>query len=159
MKYPRPSWEPVLVESPDKIAERLCDYTDRQRAFVVFKYGTAVFSDGVVQRSDADYRTTLLAAVQQTADFKVVPMKDGNLLVRFAGPVTGLVFIEFLTSHDAEIRAGVDLGGLLPGERVFAPDQNLSLIQHFYAGVYARAKLYRDVAEMTISKAFSPTST
>ena len=98
MSHPRPGWKPECVEPIDLVVERMSEYTDRQRAFVTFSFGTVVFSDSQTARPDLDYETTLRAAVKQHPDFNVIPMNDGNLLVRFAGPVCGLVLREFFIS-------------------------------------------------------------
>lgn len=156
MNYPRPSWRPDAVENTGTVADRLLEYTDRRRAFAVFRFGTAVFSDSSLPRIDEDYERTLSAVVQQSPDFKVVPMKDGNLLVRFAGPVTGLVLRDFFAIYHSEIRQCVERGGLLSGEQLLTPGQHQEVEDHYYAGLYARAKLYRDVEEMQIEYRFVP---
>lgn len=156
MDWPRPNWRPDVVEDLETTVERMSEYTDQKRAFVVFQFGTVVFSDSAFARIDSDYVTTLKAVVQQTPDFNVISMNDGNLLVRFAGPVSGLVLAEFYGAHENEIRAGVVTGGLLPGEQLVAPSESNVPEEHYYAGLYARAKMFRDVESCEIAKRYVP---
>ena len=134
----------------------MSEYTDRQRAFVTFSFGTVVFSDSQTARPDLDYETTLRAAVKQHPDFNVIPMNDGNLLVRFAGPVCGLVLREFFITHVAEIRRGVHNGGLLQGEQLMTTDGSDASEEQYYGGLYARAKLYCDVEASEIVHRYVP---
>lgn len=157
MDLPQPTWEPVDVESVSEIVERMRVYTDEKRAFVAYKFGTVVFSDSSSARSDVDYETTLMSVVHQPPDFKVMPMEDGNLLVRFAGPVSGLVLAKHYADRLDEIRSNVVSGGLLPGEQLVTPTEIKADKDHYFAGVYARAKLYRDTASRQIVERFVPT--
>jgi len=156
MPFPRPTWKPESVEPIELVVERMSEYTDRQRAFVTFSFGTAVFSSSPTLRPDLDYEATLRAVVNQHPDFNVMPMNDGNLLVRFTGPVYGLVLRDFLIAHDAEIRSAVETGGLLPGERLLTTNQSDASDEHYYAGLYARAKLYSDVEACAIAHRYAP---
>ena len=154
--FPKPEWIPVIVEDINIIAERLRSYTGGSRAFVVYEYGTTVFSDTSLARNDEDYNTTLDFVTQQAPDFKVIPMNDGNFLVRFARTVSGLVLRDFYLEHVDGIRSSVEKKGLLPGERLLTTSGDTINIEHYHAGVYARAKLYQDVAERNIKIRFIP---
>jgi len=153
---PKPTWQPELVDDVPTIASCVRGYTNGQRAFVVYELGTIVFSDSPRSRSDSDYNATLTAVVTRPPDFKVMRMEDGNLLVRFAGLVTGLVLADFYTEHEETIRRGVDSGGLLPGEQLMT-EATLEIPEsHYYAGLFARAKLYLDAAREQIVERFTP---
>ena len=156
MKSPEPIWKPSTVEAVEMVAAKMLEYTDRKRAFVVFSFGTVVFSDTRFARSDIDYCQTLLSAVQRPPDFRVILMNDRNLLVRFAGPVSGIVLNEFYLANKMAITSGVESGGLLPGETLVAPAETSVLLDHYIAGLYARAKLYSDVGTNRIASRIEP---
>lgn len=153
---PKPSWTPSLVEDLGAIEELAAVYSSGQRAFVVYSAGTVVFSDTVQPRDDDDYNATLEEVVNHPPDFKVMPMQDGNYLVRFAGPVAGIVIAEFFQQHEETILAGINDGGLLPGEQLVAPDGSQTSREHYLVGLYARAKLYLDANSATITGRFVP---
>lgn len=149
-------WQPSSVENPAVIAEVATSYTDGSRAFVVYKSGTIVFSDTASARSDGDYDVTLLEAVNGKPDFNVREMEDGNFLVRFKGPVTGIVLKSFYDAHRDVIRIGVDAGALLPGEEVRSDTEKQISLEHYYIGLYARSKLFVDAESTKICKRFVP---
>ena len=154
--FPKPEWIPTQVEELRDIEARICEYTSRKRAFVIYRSGTIVFSDTFRPRDDEDYSTTLEAVVIQPPDFTVMPMQDGNYLVRFVGPVTGVVLSRFFESHKDSIQASLATGGLLPGEQLRPADGQEIQQDHYYVGLYARAKLYADVVSPIIARRFSP---
>jgi len=152
------AWQPDVIENPATIAELGARYTGRSRAFVVYEFGTLVFSDTNVPRSIEEYDATLLAAVVSPPSFTVQDMQLGNFLVRFKGPVTGLVLGDFYRSHNTEIRNGIDTGGLILGEKVQVDTQSPVPEEHYYIGLYARSKLFADARNLKISEHFSPKS-
>lgn len=149
-------WQPTSVEDPVRIAEAAAFYTGRSRAFVIYKSGTIVFSDTGCARPDGDYNATLLDAVNGAPNFNVREMQDGNLLVRFKGPVTGLVLGSFYDAHREAIRIGVDAGALLPNEEVRSSTEAQLPKKHYYVGMYARCKLFLDVSSLEICERFTP---
>ena len=156
MDLPQPAWKPDIVENVSSIVECMRTYTDEKRAFVAFKYGTIVFSNLSAPRPDSDYKATLMAVAHQSPDFKVIPMEDKNLLVRFTGPVSGLVLVDHYLANSSNIQRGVIDGGLLPGEQLITPSELAAPEDHYYAGLYARAKLYQDINSCQIVERFIP---
>lgn len=153
---PMPAWKPELVEDTALVARKMREYTNDGRAFVVYQCGTVVFSDTAANHPDQDYEATLVAVAHQAADFNVMPMQDGNYLVRFAGPVCGLVVGDFYAAHAKEIKEKIESGGLLSGEQVMDAGEATAPVDHYYIGLFARAKLYRDVGEKIIAIRFDP---
>lgn len=151
---PMPAWKPEHVEDVELVAQKMREYTNGSRAFVVYQCGTAVFSDTGSERPDQDYEATLVEVARQAPDFRVMPMQDGNYLVRFAGPVCGVVIGDFYAKHANEIREKIESGGLLSGEQVMGVEEALAPEEHYYIGLFARAKLYRDVSERVIAVRF-----
>jgi hypothetical protein len=115
-----------------------------------------VFSDTDKARLDEEYVATLRAAVSVQPDFKVLDMNDGNFLVRFAGPVSGLVLRDFYDRNKAAIEKAIVEGGLLPGETVLPGEDRALPAAHYYAGLYARVKLFCDVDDPQICVRFIP---
>lgn len=148
-------WKPLVTEDTKAVAEAAALYTGHTRAFVVYETGTIVFSDTDGARPDGDYEATLLAVVRETPNFTVQTMQQGNFLVRFKGPVTGLVLGDFFRRHGDAIRDDVDRGALFPGEEVRGGTDQVSQ-EHYYVGLYARAKLYADASRPVIRERFVP---
>lgn len=148
------AWKPSEFESPNEIVERFCSYTDRKRAFVVFSHGTVVFSDAEAARSDTDYVATLVQVTEDPPDFTVVPTKDSNFLIRFRGPVCGYVSRDFFCRHASAIRHELDVGGIFPCETLKLVHESSDAEEHYYVGLFARAKLFADVGSPFIAERF-----
>ena len=148
-------WRPAEIESPAMVAALAEKYTSAARAFVVYAHGTIVYSDSGAPRDDVAYHATLLEAVRDRPNFTVQEMKDGNFLVRFKGPVTGIVLAAFYEARRHEIRSSVEGGGLLDGERVVAGTDAPIPSEHYYIGLYCRAKLFADASEPRIEERFA----
>jgi hypothetical protein len=158
MAIPRPTWSPRDVEGVADIANCMKTYTNESRAFVIYSYGTTVVAESAMLHEDDAFHRTLQAAVTGSPDFRVMAMNDGNFLVRFAGPVCGLVLADHYKMHQSDIMANAASGGLLPGELFLTP-QHLPIPEsHYYVGLYARAKLYADVDALEIALRFTPGS-
>lgn len=145
-----------IFEPPSLICKLAKTYTGEARAFVVYKTGTIVFSDSALARSDDDYGATLLDVMSGPQNFTVQQMVQRNFLVRFKGPVTGMVLNAFYEENQESIRRAIDEGGLLPGEEVRLNTDASVPENHYYVGLYARAKLYADVQRMEICERFRP---
>lgn len=156
-KRPMPRWEPDETEDAAAVADRLKDYTNASRSFVVYKYGTGVISDSRYPRSDADCAATLTSAVDSSPDFVVVPISDGNFITRFRNTVCGIVLRDHYERHRSEIEVLASTQGLLPGESLVAPANDAVGKEHYYVGIYARAKLYRDARAPSIVHRFVST--
>lgn len=150
------SWQPTVTESAEEVRKLAANYTNGRRAFVVFRSGTVVYSDSERHREDADYIATLEAVIVQSPDFKVVPLQDGNLLVRFTGPVTGIVVASFYAANSDSIAKGIVEGGFLPGESIIAGESSEPSEQQYRAGLYARAKMYADAVHPEIAARHCP---
>ena|SRR5258708_3375257 len=152
----QPTWRPAEVESPLLISALAASYTSRTRALVVYKYGTVVFSDTASARSDEDYGSTLLNVTKSAPDFTVREMDDGNYLVRFKGPVASIVIAQFYFDRMVEFRNSVISGGFLPGESVIAGSDTSMPDNHYFIGLYARAKFFADAESLEIVERFIP---
>src|SRR6185369_12059035 len=91
MNYPTPAWRPIRVEVPEWFVDRMAHYTDRRKGFLVYEHGTAVLDDSLSGADIIRCNASLLEVVTHHPDFTVMPMRDGNFVVRFRGPVYGLV--------------------------------------------------------------------
>jgi hypothetical protein len=156
MCYPRPRWKPRIVEDVGAIAACCAEYTDLCRAFVVFKWGTAVFSLSRNERPDSEYKEILSLVVRTSPDFAVALMKDGNFDVSFVGPVSGVVLRKVLDTNSREIFEDASKEGLLPGERLILGTPGGITTEKYCVGLYARARLYQDAEESEIVMRFVP---
>jgi hypothetical protein len=154
MIYPRPSWTPRIDEDLGEIADRCAEYTDRCKAFAVFKWGTAIYSLSRTERSDAEYKQILALVVRTSPDFAVSHMKDRNFLVSFVGPVSGVVLRKTLDTHTAEIFENAPRGGILPDEHLVPTAYTTH--EKFCVGLYARARLYQDAEDQELVVRFVP---
>lgn len=94
--------------------------------------------------------------MHNSPDFNVVPMRDQNFVVRFRGPVSGIVLNPFFTTHVDDFRAELLGNGTIQGE-YFAGDRNNNMDEStLLVGLYARAKMYRDVSDLIIARRFVP---
>jgi hypothetical protein len=153
---PRPQWRPSNVESPSLIARAASSYTNSTRAFVVYGFGTVVFSDTNKERLDIEYDNTLKMAITMQPDFSVLEMSDHNYLIRFSGPVSGVVLKNFYESNKIIINDGVAAGGLSPGEKILPGDSRSMSDIYYSVGLYARVKLYCDADDPQIFFRFVP---
>jgi hypothetical protein len=150
IECPCPIWVPDRVEDIKIIYDRLAFYTNNKKHFVVYEYGTGVYPKKA-ECDPIECDSILMSVVMNPPNFKVTPMKDGNFLVGFKGPVYGVVLGDFYQEYKDLIINNVLSGGLLPGEKLLKPESDFSIPEdHYYIGLYARAKLYAD-AESHIS--------
>lgn len=144
IECPCPTWVPDKVENINTIYDRLAFYTNHKKHFVVYEHGTGVYP-GKAGSDPIECDSILMSVVMNPPNFKVSPMKDGNFLVGFKGPVYGVVLGDFYHENKNIIINNVSSGGLLPGEKLLKPESDAPIpVDHYYIGLYARAKLYAD---------------
>lgn len=156
MSYPRLTWRPTRTESREWFVDRMSHYTNRLKAFLLYRHGTVVYDGGPNGPSPAVCDAALADVVTHSPDFSVMPMLDGNFLVRFRGPVFGLVSGAFAKENMARISAEATSRGLLPGEAILQPDAALVKAGHHVIGLYARASLYLDAESPIVVAKFVP---
>ena len=152
MDYPRPSWRPDVDINIDVVASKVTFFTNNQKPFVVYKNGTCVFPSIIDEKVDSHCYEFLKAVVSQSPDFEVSEMEDGNYLVSFTGPVYSLVLNDEFDKQKEHIVKSLNQGGLLPGEKILSGDGKQKPVEHYYIGLFARARLYADVADNKIAK-------
>jgi hypothetical protein len=155
MRYPRPSWRPIRREGPDWFVDRMAHYTDRQKGFLVYQHGTAVFDDSLSEPDVAACNTALLDVVTHHPDFSIMPMRDGNFLVSFRGPVFGLVDGEFVEQSQQQLLSDAMKHGMFPGEALLPPSADAVKAGHHAIGLYARANLYLDAESQVVVGRFT----
>jgi hypothetical protein len=75
-KYPAPTWRGITrTEAPAWFVDRMAHYTDRQKGFVIYKHGTAVFDDSFPEPDIVKCNAALLDVVTHMPDFSVRPMR------------------------------------------------------------------------------------
>jgi hypothetical protein len=150
MDYPRITWKPDIDVGVGAIASKIAFFTGNQKPFVVYKNGTCIFPSIVDENCDEHCNEFLKAVVFQRPDFEVSKMEDGSYLVSFAGPVYALVLNDEYEKNRDYIVASINQGGLLPGEKILSGNSKDAPVDHYYIGLFARARLYADVAESCI---------
>jgi len=147
MDYPKPTWRPDVDIDIDVIASKITFFTNNQKPFVVYANGTCVFPSVIDEGVDEHCYEFLEAVVFQFPNFEVSEMDDGNYLVSFTGPVYSLVLNEEFDKQKVYIVKSINEGGLLPGEKILSGDDEKKPAEHYYIGLFARARLYADVAD------------
>ena len=122
----------------------MAHYTDRRKGFLVYEHGTAVFDDSPSGPDIITCNASLLEVVTHHPDFSVMPMRDGNFIVRFRGPVYGLVDGVFARQNPQQLMSEALKLGLLPSEALLQSNDEAIKAGHHAIGLYARASLYLD---------------
>jgi len=155
MNYPTPVWRPVRTEAPDWFVDRMVDYTERQKSFLVYNHGTAVFDDSPLGPDIVRCNALLLEVVTHAPHFSVMPMRDGNFLVSFRGTVYGLVDGVFAKQNQKQLMSDALEFGLLPSEALLQSNDEAINAGHHVIGLYARANLYMDAESQVVAGRFT----
>jgi len=155
-KYPAPTWRGITrTEAPAWFVDRMAHYTDRQKGFVIYKHGTAVFDDSFPEPDIVKCNAALLDVVTHMPDFSVRPMRDGNFVVNFRGPVYGLVDGAFFEESKRQLSMDAMKHGFFPTEVLLRPSDDNGEAGHHVIGLYARAHLYLDVESPVVVGRFT----
>ncbi|TKB67070.1 MAG: hypothetical protein E8D47_04550 [Nitrospira sp.] len=102
---PVPKWRPSIRQPLDRVVERVAHYTDQQRDFVVFEYGTCVLvQDGLSEEEAAAQAKDLLSKIFNFhPDMNPGHMKDGNITVQYNEPALNVVLEDIVQLNWAEI--------------------------------------------------------
>jgi hypothetical protein len=155
MNYPTPVWRPIRAEVPDWFVDRMAHYTNQRKGFLVYEHGTAVFDDSPSGPDIIRCNASLLEVVTHSPDFSVRPMRDGNFLVSFRGPVYGLVDGVFAKQNRQQLMSDALKLGLLPSEALLQSNDEAIKAGHHAIGLYARANLYLDAKSQVVAGRFT----
>lgn len=102
---PVPDWRPDIPQPIERIVERMRFYTNNQCDIAVFKHGTCVLLPNGLSNQEAEVvaKDVLSKIYNAHPDMNPVPMKDGNVLVRYNHPAANLVLDSVSGEHWAEI--------------------------------------------------------
>jgi hypothetical protein len=102
---PVPKWRPTIRQPLDRVIERVAHYTNRQKDFAVFEYGTCVLvQDGLPEADAAVQAKEILSKIfNYHPDMNPVPMKDGNITVQYNHPALNVVLEDIVQLNWAEI--------------------------------------------------------
>ncbi|WP_431204350.1 hypothetical protein ACQ86E_04315 [Bradyrhizobium betae] len=134
----------------------MAHYTDRQKSFLVYEHGTAVFDNDSSEPDIAKCNAALLDVVTHAPDVSVRPMRDGNFVVDFKGAVYGLVDGAFFKQNRQQLSLDAKKFGLFPTERLLAPNEDSVKAGEHVIGLYARANLFLDVEYPVVVGRFTP---
>jgi hypothetical protein len=102
---PVPKWRPSIRQPLDRAIERVAHYTNRQRDFAVFEYGTCVLvENGLSEALAVQQATDLLSKIFNFhPDMNPVRMKDGNITVQYNQPALNVVLEDVAQANWADI--------------------------------------------------------
>lgn len=151
-------WQPDQdeVESISDIVTLTRNYSSNSLAFVVFKTGTVVASDTDVHRPDDHYYAILSHVMSRSPDFNVRIMNDKNFTVHFEGSVAGIVLNDHYKKTRNKIVENLESNGLMAGEKITYDGSGMMPSDRSFIGLYARAKLFKDVLNPEIVERCNP---
>lgn len=102
---PVPDWQPSIVQSLDRIADRIRYYTNGSRDFALFQHGTCVILENDLSDEKAERfaQEVLHRVFHAHPDMNPLNMNDGNILVRYNHPAVNVVLSEVVEEHWSEI--------------------------------------------------------
>jgi hypothetical protein len=102
---PVPDWKPSIRQPIDRIVERMLHYTDGKRDLAVFQNGTCVVLPAGLNDAEAEAfaKESLSKIFNYHPDMNPMPMKDGNILVRYNHPAVNVVLNDLAMEHWSEI--------------------------------------------------------
>jgi hypothetical protein len=102
---PVPDWKPSIRQPIDRIVERMLHYTDGKRDLAVFQNGTCVVLPAGLNDAEAEVfaKESLSKIFNYHPDMNPMPMKDGNILVRYNHPAVNVVLNDLAMEHWSEI--------------------------------------------------------
>jgi len=102
---PVPKWRPTIRQPLDRVIERVAHYTNRQKDFAVFEYGTCVLvQSGLPEEEAAAQAKDILSKIfNHHPDMNPVRMKDGNITVQYNHPALNVVLEDIVQLNWAEI--------------------------------------------------------
>ncbi len=102
---PMPKWRPSIRQPLDRVVERVAHYTNRQKDFAVFEYGTCVLVENGLSEKQAVAQAmdVLFKIFNYHPDMNPVSMKDGNITVQYNHPALNVVLEDVVQLNWAEI--------------------------------------------------------
>ncbi|MCD0505060.1 hypothetical protein [Bordetella petrii] len=149
MTCPKPQWHPDIIPSKAWTVAQLQKCL-RGQPYTLFKHGTCVVWPPGVSLTKEQSRQALQAVVQGSPDFKVRKHAEGDLLVTFRGGVGAIVSGKLLQDNFPILKAEAMSKGFLPGEALRLQEDGQADDMDIIAGLYARARLYRDAGDPVI---------
>jgi hypothetical protein len=102
---PVPDWKPSVQLPLERIAERICFYTNRARDFAIFSNGTVSILPSGLNDVEAEQHAlkALHSVFHAHPDFNPRNMKDGNILVQYSHDVASVVLADVVEQNWDEI--------------------------------------------------------
>lgn len=150
---PIPDWQPTITQPIEQIIERLQFYTDNQRDLAVFSNSTCVLlPDGLSDTEAEAFAKEILSKIFNAhPDVNPLPMKDGNVLVRYNHPAANLVLDSVATQYWAEIETNHQRA-LATSEAVMTP-LGLNVFDDFgKKALFGRCFMFMDAADPQITQ-------
>lgn len=102
---PVPDWRPAIVQSIDRIADRVRYYTNDAKDFAILANGTCVLLlDGLSDMQAEPFAKEVLDRILHAhPDMSPAEMDDGNILVRYNHPAINVVLSDVVKANWSEI--------------------------------------------------------
>lgn len=150
---PVPDWKPSIRQPIDRIVERMLHYTDGKRDLALFQNGTCVLlPDGLSDaEAEAFAKETLAKIFNYHPDMNPMPMKDGNVLVRYNHPAVNVVLSDVATEHWREIHKNHQ-GALATSEVLITPLGQNVFDEFGKKALFGRCFMFMDAQQPVVTR-------
>ena len=153
---PKPRWKPSIPVDVPRIVRTFAYYTDRKKAFAVFKHGTCVLLPDPGTNAEGDAKGILDKVYRYHADFNPRTMDDGNVLISYSQPAFSVVFKDEFDSHRKYIEQH-HLDGVVRAEVLLnAKGEPNRFDERGMIGLFGRARMFLDAQDPEILQIWRP---
>jgi hypothetical protein len=153
---PKPKWKPTVPVDIPRTIEKFSYYTNRKRAFAIFKHGTCVLLPEGSKETEKDAKEILDKVYQHHPDFNSQAMDDGNFMVSYSQPAYSVVFKDEVEAHREYIDQN-HLDGVVRAEVLLnAKGEPNKFDERGKIGLFGRARMFLDAQNPTVLQVWRP---
>ena len=153
---PKPRWKPSIPVDVPRTVQTFAYYTDRKKAFAVFKHGTCVLLPNPGTAAEGDAKGILDKVYRYHPDFNPQAMDDGNFLISYSQPAFSVVFKDEFDSHREYIEQH-HLDGVVRAEVLLnANGEPNKFDARGMIGLFGRARMFLDAQDPEILQIWRP---
>lgn len=153
---PKPKWKPTVPVDIPRTVDTFGYYTDRKRAFAVFKNGTCVLLPEGCKDAEKDAKEILDKVYHYHPDFNPQAMHDGNFMVSYSQPAYSVVFKDEVEAHREYIDQN-HLDGIVRAEVLLnAKGEPNKFDERGKIGLFGRARMFLDAQSPTVVQVWRP---
>lgn len=148
---PVPAWKPDFRSEYAELVERFAYYTDRDKDFLILKYGTIVLlENGLDDAAAEEYAREVVTEIfEYHPDMNPQKMDDGNVLVFYNYPAFNVVLEKLAREHWTAIDQNHQQG-LCPDEVLMTPLGNNLFDDFGKKALYGRCCFFMDAQEFEV---------